>query len=111
MSGYVVGEAHPSNVITLPTAAEHEPPKPEPHGRVAAEVQVLNVVTNMNIEPDRVLEAALAHDLDSVVVLGYDKDGEEYLASSIADGGTVLWLMERLKHKLITGQCGRERPL
>ena len=30
-----------------------------------------------------------------------DMDGEEYFASSIADGGTVLWLIERMKLQLL----------
>jgi hypothetical protein len=39
-------------------------------------------------------------------VLGYDAGGDEYFASSYADGGTVLWLMERLKKRLL--QVGDE---
>ena len=60
----------------------------------------LNMVTRLDQPPDRILEAALG-ELESVVVIGYDKDGGEYFASSIADGGTVLWLMERLKRELL----------
>lgn len=37
-----------------------------------------------------------------IVVLGYDPAGEEYFASSIADGADVIWLLERLKLKLLT---------
>ena len=34
--------------------------------------------------------------------MGFTADGdEEYFASSYADGGTVLWLLERLKKRLI----------
>lgn len=35
------------------------------------------------------------------MVLGYDRDGGEYMASSYADGGTVLWLLERCKARLM----------
>lgn len=34
--------------------------------------------------------------------IGYDADGAEYFASSIADGADVLWLLERLKQQLLT---------
>ena len=63
----------------------------------------LNNVTRLDMPADRVLEAAIGK-LEKVVVLGYDDDGDEYFASSVADGGTVLWLMERLKLKLLTVQ-------
>lgn len=64
--------------------------------------QVINFtgVTRLDIPPDRMLEAAIGQ-LDKVVILGYDKDGEEYIASSAADGGTVLWLMERCKKRIM----------
>lgn len=62
-----------------------------------------NGVTRLNVEPDVVLEAAIGA-LDGVVVLGYSKAGEEYFASSYADGGDVLWLLERLKKQLLEVQ-------
>jgi len=58
-------------------------------------------VTTLNSNPESVLENAKGK-LDGVVILGYDKDGEEWFASSYADGGDTLWLMERLKLKLLT---------
>lgn len=60
-------------------------------------------ITRLDMPPDRVLSAAIDEDLDGVVVLGFTKDGQEFMASSYADGGTVLWLAERLKHMLLTG--------
>ena len=56
--------------------------------------------TKLDIPVDRVLEAEKAK-LTDIVILGYDEAKEEYFASSIADAGTVLWLMERLKKQLI----------
>lgn len=35
------------------------------------------------------------------MILGYDKDGQEFFSSTYADGGVVLWLMERLKKQLL----------
>lgn len=64
------------------------------------DVVILNVMSRLDLPPDRILEAAIGK-MDKVVIIGYDKDGEEYFASSIADGGTVLWLMEKMKKKLL----------
>jgi hypothetical protein len=41
--------------------------------------------------------------LKAVVIIGYDEDDNEYFASSIADGGTVIWLMEKMKLALLNG--------
>ncbi len=60
----------------------------------------LNNITRLDIPADRVLEGAVGR-LDGVVIMGRQPDGEEYFASSIADGGTVIWMMEKLKLKLM----------
>jgi hypothetical protein len=57
-------------------------------------------ITYLDIPPDRILDQAKGS-LESVVVIGYTKDGEEYFASSVADGAEVLWMMERNKLKLL----------
>ena len=36
-----------------------------------------------------------------VVLIGYDKSGELYFASSYADNALTLWLLENAKHELI----------
>ena len=59
-----------------------------------------NGITRLDLDPDMVLENTKGK-LGGVVVIGYDKDGEEYFASSYADGGTVLWLIERMKLRLL----------
>jgi hypothetical protein len=63
------------------------------------EVIPLGCVTRLDLPVDRILEGA-AGKLESVVLMGYTKDGEEYFASSIADGGDVLWLLEKCKQAL-----------
>jgi len=60
----------------------------------------LGNVTRLDIPADRVLQAGIGK-LDGVVIMGRQTNGEYYFASSIADGGTVLWLMEKLKLKLM----------
>lgn len=57
-------------------------------------------ITKLDLPPDRILEDAIGK-LDGVVILGYTKDGDEFFASSYADGGNVLWLLEKLKKQLL----------
>lgn len=59
----------------------------------------LPCITRLDIPPDRILQEAMGK-LESVVVIGYTKDGE-YFASSQADGAEVVWLLERCKLKLL----------
>jgi len=60
----------------------------------------LGNITRLNIPADQVLVAAIDK-LESVIIIGYDKEGQEYFASSIADGGDTLWLVERFKKRLL----------
>ena len=69
-----------------------------------SKVITLNSQTKLNIPADRVLNAAMG-ELDGAVVMGFDKDDNFYCASSYADGGTVLWLMECLKQQLMNQDC------
>lgn len=60
----------------------------------------LPCITTLDLNPDQILQAAIG-ELDCVVILGYDKNGQEYFSGSVGDGGTVLWMMERAKLKLL----------
>jgi hypothetical protein len=64
------------------------------------EVLKFNGVTRLDLNPDGVLEEAVGK-LESAIVIGFDKDGGEYFSSSLADGAEVVWLLERLKMKLL----------
>lgn len=68
---------------------------------MSAEVIYPGFITRLDIPAERVLKAALERGLETVVIAGFDKDGDEYFASSAADGADALWLMERLKKKLL----------
>lgn len=59
-----------------------------------------NFVTTLDLPPDRILQAAVGK-LENVIVVGYDKERNEYFASNVADGGTTLWLLERSKKALL----------
>lgn len=64
-------------------------------------VITLDCITRLDLPVDRILNAALGSDLESCVIVGFDKDGELYFASSKADGGDVIWLFELAKKKLL----------
>lgn len=61
----------------------------------------LDCITRLDIPADRVLKMAIKHGLESAVIVGFDKDGEFYFASSKADGGDVLWFFEMAKKRLM----------
>lgn len=67
----------------------------------ADNVVALNVVTTLPVPCKRVIAAATKQKFSRVVIIGVLESGEEYFASSEADGGSVLWDMERAKHKLM----------
>jgi hypothetical protein len=57
-------------------------------------------VTKLDLFPDLVLENNKGV-FEGLVIMGFDKQGNEVFASTYADGGTVLWLLERCKQRLI----------
>lgn len=63
-------------------------------------VKTLDVITNQPLPPDRLLLAAVGK-MQYVVIIGLDKDGDEYFAASEADGGDAVWHLERAKLKLL----------
>jgi hypothetical protein len=66
---------------------------------MADKVVYLDVVTRLDIPPERVLNNLPK--MKSVLVMGWDENDEFYVASSMSDGGDVLWLMELTKKKLM----------
>ena len=71
--------------------------------KLAPNVTVLPVVTTLDIPTERILNGALKQELKSCFIIGLTKDNEMYFASSMADGGSVLWCMEKAKMALMTG--------
>lgn len=59
------------------------------------------IITRLDLSPSQVLARAAEHGLDAVVVIGRNADGE-YFASSVADGGDVLWMIERCRKALLS---------
>jgi len=66
-----------------------------------AKVIELSGVTSLDIPAERVLRKALETGMEKVVILGFTEDGMEYFASSVSDGGDVLWLLKRCEIELM----------
>lgn len=64
------------------------------------EVVPLGNVTLLDLPPDRILEAAKGQ-LKGVVLIGFGEDDGFVFRSSYADGGTVVWLLEMAKKRLL----------
>ncbi|MBR0682756.1 hypothetical protein GXW74_19850 [Roseomonas eburnea] len=67
---------------------------------------VLPVVTRLDVPAERVLSCAMEAGLEKAVVVGWTAEGEFYFASSLADGGEVLWLLEMAKKRLLEAGGG-----
>ena len=62
---------------------------------------VVPIGAHVVLPPELVIDNAKKADLQTVVIIGFDKDGCEYFDASVQGGGTVLWLLERAKLKLL----------
>ena len=60
----------------------------------------LPVITRLDWPADEILDSAKGR-LDGVVILGYDREGGEFFASSLADGADVLWLLKRAEFAIL----------
>lgn len=58
-------------------------------------------ITTRDLPPELILREAAKVKFQRVLVIGVTEDGKEYHTSSAADGGTVLWDMERVRHRLM----------
>jgi len=57
--------------------------------------------TKLDIPVNGVLEGAIEKDLDVAIVMGYDKDGKVYFASSIGDAPEMNYLADKFKRYLL----------
>ena len=67
-----------------------------------ADIHEFNGVTRLDLPVERVLGMASEANLETCVVIGFNEDGELYFASTTADGGNVIWLLESAKLELLT---------
>ena len=75
-------------------------PPPSEQGVTMSNVIPFGGITRLNLDPDIILENTKGQ-LQGFVICGYDNDGKEYFASTYADGGDVLLLLERMKLNLL----------
>jgi len=65
-------------------------------------VVTLPVITTLDISPERVLDGALKADLDTVLVIGWDKEDRFYASGSTGGIGDLLLLLEIFKRELLS---------
>ena len=68
---------------------------------MSAEVLPFTGLTTLDIDPRQTLESAIAAGLTEVVICGFDADGNEYFASSVADAGAAGFHLDRAKWNLM----------
>lgn len=61
--------------------------------------------TTLDMPPSKILAKAAGAGLTDVVVVGWDKDGRLYFASSSGKGPEVAWLLDNAKIELL--EAGR----
>lgn len=64
-------------------------------------VVVLDGPTRLDIPPERVLNGALESELESVLVVGWQKNGQLYKASSTGDAAAILLLLEHMRFDIM----------
>jgi hypothetical protein len=69
--------------------------------KLVDKVTVLPVITTLDLDVKRVLQAAIDANPKYVMVIGEDVHGNLYFSSSKSDGGTALWWMEKAKKALL----------
>lgn len=63
-------------------------------------IEELDIVTTHDLTPMSVIACAHNADLKEVVIVGMGKNGREYFASSVSDGGTSMYHLQRGIYKL-----------
>lgn len=71
------------------------------------EVIELDIVTRLDIPPEKILRKAAKKELTDVLVIGWDAAGDFYFASSMAAGPDCLWLIKLAEKGLMeVGSAG-----
>lgn len=63
-------------------------------------VVTLDVQTTLPIPPDKILKAAIGQ-MESAVIIGWDKEGKFYFAASDAQAKDTLWLVKMAEDFLV----------
>ena len=57
--------------------------------------------SDQRFTPDLLLRGALKADLEDVVILGWDEDGDLFFSGSLTSKGDILWLLENARMALL----------
>tara|TARA_R110002126_G_scaffold272252_1_gene416386 strand:- start:340 stop:567 length:228 start_codon:yes stop_codon:yes gene_type:complete len=69
--------------------------------KLVDKVTILPVITTLDLDVERVLQAAIDAKPAYIMVIGENADGNLYFSSSQSDGGTAIWWMEKAKKALL----------
>ena len=69
--------------------------------KLVDKVTILPVITTLDLDVERVLQAAIDAKPAYIMVIGENAHGQLYFSSSQSDGGTALWWMEKAKKALL----------
>jgi hypothetical protein len=58
------------------------------------------IISRIDTDADSVLRDTIGK-LDEVIIVGYDKNGNEFYASNVADGTNALWHLQRATYNLL----------
>lgn len=57
-------------------------------------------ITRLDLPVEQIIDRAREAGLTEVVIIGFDAEGDEFFASSKADGAQVMYHMQRAIHRL-----------
>lgn len=63
-----------------------------------------NVIPLPERGPTACLARAVAADLDTIIIVGWTKDGQFWSDATVKDGGDTLWLLEMAKKALMEAE-------
>lgn len=70
---------------------------------------IIKKFTGNKIHPDDVLDGAI-NKMDSVMVIGYDHDGDLYVASSSSNPKDMIWVLEDTKQAILEARKSTPEP-
>lgn len=59
--------------------------------------------TTLDLDPDKIIEAAIG-EMQEVVIIGYDLEGELYFACSSGNKKNTLWLLKEAEKELLSDE-------
>lgn len=68
---------------------------------LADNISMFPGITPNDYDANIMLEAATRAELDNVIIIGWDKNGDMFFSSSMGDGPECLWLIEKAKKSLL----------